>query len=173
MIRFRKMRPVRNRNTKRNAHPSRHRHCRRCRFRRNHALTLAALRIRHCASDSSVDGWLLCRLSPLACCVVLHPVISCFQEFIFWTKKTFLPGFLRIPFLPVFSRGIFHRNLVLERSQEFLFFFCCHSNFSQEFLWDRNSCIYPGILQIPEDSGGFLFPPKAAGSGQRIKKALC
>jgi len=33
-----------------------------------------------------------------------------------------LPGFLRIPFFPVFSGGIFHRNVVLERSQEFLFF---------------------------------------------------
>jgi hypothetical protein len=30
-----------------------------------------------------------------------------------------------------------------------------------------------GFRRIPEDSGGFLFPPKAAGSGQRIKKALC
>jgi hypothetical protein len=24
--------------------------------------------------------------------------------------------------------------------------------FLQEFLWDRKSCIYPGILRIPEDS---------------------
>jgi hypothetical protein len=45
-------------------------------------------------------------------------------------------------------------------------------------IFRRNSCgtgipIYPGILQIPPDSGGFLFPPKAAGSGQRLKKALC
>ena len=23
-----------------------------------------------------------------------------------------------------------------------------------------NSCIYSGFLRIPEDSGGFLFPPK-------------
>ena len=50
------------------------------------------------------------------------------------------------------SGGIFHRNVVVERLQEFLFYFCCHRNFSQEFLWDRNSCIYPGILRIPEDS---------------------
>jgi hypothetical protein len=66
----------------------------------------------------------------------------------------------RIPedsFFPVFSGGIFRPNMVLERSQEFLFIFL------QEFLWDRNSCIYPGILWIPPDSGGFLFPPKAAG----------
>ena len=31
-------------------------------------------------------------------------------------------------------------------------FFLHHRNFSQEFLWDRKSCIYPGILRIPEDS---------------------
>ena len=52
-------------------------------------------------------------------------------------------------------------------------FFRFYRIFSQEFLWDRNSCIYPGILWILEDSGGFLFRPKAAGSGQRLKKALC
>jgi hypothetical protein len=34
-----------------------------------------------------------------------------------------MPGFVRVPFFPVFSGGIFHRNVVLERSQEFLFFF--------------------------------------------------
>jgi hypothetical protein len=86
----------------------------------------------------------------------------------------------------VFSRGIFPRNVFLERSQEFLFFFLLSQDFfagipvGQEFLWDRNSCIYPGILRflrIPKgfqrDSGGFRFPPKTAGSGQRLKKALC
>ena len=31
----------------------------------------------------------------------------------------------------------------------------------QEFLWDRNSCIYFGLLQNPENSSGFLFPPIA------------
>ena len=30
----------------------------------------------HCASDAPVDGWLLCRLSPLACCVVRRPNLS-------------------------------------------------------------------------------------------------
>ena len=52
-------------------------------------------------------------------------------------------------------------------------FFRCHMIFLQEFLWDRNSCIYPRILRIPEVSGGFLFPLKAAGSDQRLNKALC
>ena len=34
----------------------------------------------------------------------------------------------------------------------------------QEFLY---------LPRNPPDSGGFLFPPKAAGSGQQLKKALC
>jgi hypothetical protein len=49
----------------------------------------------------------------------------------------------RIPedfFFSVFSGGIFHRNVVLERSQEFRFL-DAHRIFLQEFLWDRNSCI--------------------------------
>jgi hypothetical protein len=56
-------------------------------------------------------------------------------------------------------------------SHELLFFFF-YRNFSQEFLRDRNFCIYSGFLWNPEDSSGFLFPPKTAGSGQRLKKAL-
>jgi hypothetical protein len=53
----------------------------------------------------------------------------------------------------------------VEGSQEFVFF-QFYRNFSQEFLWagipvGRNSCgqefLY--LLRIPEDSGGFLFPP--------------
>ena len=64
-----------------------------------------------------------------------------------------------IPFVPVFFGGIFHRNVVLERSQ--IYFFLFYRIFSQEFLWDRNSCIYPGFHRIPPDSSGFLFPPKA------------
>jgi len=31
-------------------------------------------------------------------------------------------------------------------------FFRFYRNFSQEFLWDRNSDIYSGFLRIPEDS---------------------
>ena len=31
---------------------------------------------RHCASDAPVNGWLLCRLSPLACCAVCRPNLS-------------------------------------------------------------------------------------------------
>jgi hypothetical protein len=115
--------------------------------------------------------------SMVGCCVVYRPlpdasssilVIPVFRNYFFGRKKTFLPGFLRIPFFPVFSGGIFHRNLVLERSQEFLFFFRCHRNISQEFLWDRNSCIYPGIIQITEDSGGFRRIPEDSCSRQKL-----
>jgi len=42
--------------------------------------------------------------------------------------------------------------------------FFCRNSCGQEFLY---------LPQNPPDSGGFLFPPKAAGSGQRLKKALC
>ena len=57
----------------------------------------------------------------------------------------------------MFSGGIFHRNVFLEGSQEFQFFFDFTGIFrsnscGQEFLY---------LLRIPEDSGGFLFPPKA------------
>jgi hypothetical protein len=99
--------------------------------------------------------------------------IPVFRNLFFGPEKPFLTGFLRISFFPAFSGGIFHRNVVLEGVAEIPVFFRFYRIFLQEFLWDRNSCILPGILQIPEDSGGFLFPPKAAGSGQRLKKALC
>jgi len=35
-----------------------------------------SLHQRHCASDAPVDGWLLCPLLPLACCVVRCPNLS-------------------------------------------------------------------------------------------------
>jgi hypothetical protein len=69
----------------------------------------------------------------------------------------------RIPedffFSPVFSGGIFHRNMVLEGVSGIPVFRHFHRNFLQEFLRDRNSCIYNGFLRIPWDSSGFLFPP--------------
>ena len=68
--------------------------------------------------------------------------IPVFRNLFVGLKKTFLPGFLRISFFPVFSGGIFHRNVVFERSQEFCFF-RFYGIFLLEFLWDRNSCIYP------------------------------
>jgi hypothetical protein len=87
--------------------------------------------------------------------------IPVFRNLFFGPKKPFLPGFLRISFFPVFSGGFFHRNMVLEGIAGIPDFCRCHRIFLQEFLWDRNSCIYPGFLQIPPDSAGFLFPPNA------------
>jgi hypothetical protein len=86
--------------------------------------------------------------------------IPVFRNIFFGPKKTFLPGFLRI-FFPVFSGGIFHRNVVLEVVAGIPVFCRFHRIFLQEFLWDRNSCIYSGLLRIPPDSSGFLFPPNA------------
>ena len=44
--------------------------------------------------------------------------------------------------------------MFLEGSQEFRFFFRFYRIFLQEFLW-------AGIPVFTQDSGGFLFPPKA------------
>jgi hypothetical protein len=71
--------------------------------------------------------------------------IPVFRNLCVGSKKPFLTGFLRISFFPAFSGGIFHRNVVLERSQEFRFFF----DFTGIFR--RNSCgqefLY--LLRIP------------------------
>ena len=48
--------------------------------------------------------------------------IPVYRNLFFGPKKPFLTGILRISFFLVFSGGIFHRNVFLERSQEFLFF---------------------------------------------------
>jgi hypothetical protein len=64
----------------------------------------------------------------------------------------------------VFSGGIFHRNVVLEGVSGIPVFCCFYRIILQEFLQDRNSCIYNGFLQIPLDSSGFLrIPPKSSG----------
>ncbi len=78
--------------------------------------------------------------------------IPVFKNLFFEPKKTFLPGFLRISFFSWVSGGIFHRNVVLEGVAGIPDFCRCHRNFLQEFLGDRNSCIYPGFLRIPPDS---------------------
>jgi hypothetical protein len=87
--------------------------------------------------------------------------IPVFRNLFFGPKKPFLPGFLRISFFPVFSGGIFHRNVVLEVVAGIPVFCHCHRIFLQEFLWDRNSFIYSRFLRLPPDSAGFLFPPNA------------
>jgi hypothetical protein len=61
----------------------------------------------------------------------------------------------------VFSGGIFHRNVVLEGISGIPVFHRFHRIFLQEFLRDRNSCVYNGFLWIPPNSSGFLFPPNA------------
>jgi hypothetical protein len=102
-------------------------------------------------------------------------VIPLFRNLFFGPKKPFLTRFLRISFFPAFSGGIFHRNLVLEGVTGIPVFFRFYRNFLQEFLTGI-SVFTPessGFLRIPQDSGGFLFPPKAAGPGQQLKKALC
>jgi hypothetical protein len=68
-------------------------------------------------------------------------------------------GFL---FFPVFSGGFFHRNVVLEMVAGIPVFCRYHKIFLQEFLWDRNSCIYSRFLLIPPDSSGFLRIPVPA-----------
>jgi hypothetical protein len=86
-------------------------------------------------------------------------VIPVFRNIFFGQKKTFLPGFLRISFFSCVFRRNFSQERGFGEAAEITVFFHCHRNFLQEFLWDRNSCIYPGFLQIPPDSSGFLFPP--------------
>jgi hypothetical protein len=81
--------------------------------------------------------------------------IPVFRNLFFGYKKPFLTGFLRISFFPAFSEGIFHRNVFLEGSQEFRFFFRFYRNFSQEFLW-------AGIPVFTRDSGGFWRIPVPA-----------
>ncbi len=61
----------------------------------------------------------------------------------------------------MFSGVIFHRKVVLEGVSGIPVFHRFHRNFLQEFLRDRNFCVYNGFLQIPPDSAGFLFPPNA------------
>jgi hypothetical protein len=61
----------------------------------------------------------------------------------------------------VFSGGFFHRSVVLEGVAGIPVFCRCHKISLQEFLWDRNSCIYSGFLRIPLDSSVFLFLPNA------------
>ncbi len=101
--------------------------------------------------------------------VVSQLSYSCFQEFIFWTQKTVSA---RIP-EDFFFSCIFRRNFSQERGFGEVAGIPVFTVFTGIFR--RNSCgtgfLY--LLRNPPDSGGFLLPPKAAGSGQRLKKALC
>ena len=82
-------------------------------------------------------------------------VIPVFRNLFFGRKN--VPARIPEDYFPVFSGGIFHRNVVLEGSQEFLIFFAttgivCRNSYGQEFLY---------LPRIPPDSSGFLFPPSA------------
>jgi hypothetical protein len=79
-------------------------------------------------------------------------------------QKQLKKGFLRISFFPVFSGGIFHRNMVLEGSQEFLFFTAFTGFFCRNFCGTGIPAFTTDssrFLWIPQDSSGFLFPPNA------------
>jgi hypothetical protein len=81
--------------------------------------------------------------------------IPVFWNYFFGSKKPFLTGFLRISFFSWVFQGNFSQECVCGRVTGIHFFF----NFTGIFR--RNSCgqefLY--LLRIPEDSGGFLFPP--------------
>jgi hypothetical protein len=82
----------------------------------------------------------------------------------------------RIPEDSFFS-CVFRRNF----SQELGFgevagipvFFSLSQEFFAGIPVGRNSCIYPGILQIPEDSGGFRRIPEDSGGFRRIPEDSC
>jgi hypothetical protein len=82
----------------------------------------------------------------------------------FWGSKTVKKGVSEDFFFSVFSGRFFHRNVVLEGSQDFLFFAAFTGIFHRkscetgipDFTMDST-----GLLRIPPDSSGFLFPPNA------------
>jgi hypothetical protein len=81
--------------------------------------------------------------------------IPVFRIFVFGSKIQFLTGFLRIYFFSCVFRRIFSQERGFGEVAGILFF----SDFTGFFR--RNSCIYSGFFRNPEDSEGFLFPPKA------------
>ncbi len=85
------------------------------------------------------------------------PAYSCFQEFIFWTQKTFLPGFLRISFFSC----IFRRNFSLQRGFGEVAGIPVFSVFTG--LFRRNSCGI-GIPVFTPESSGFRRIPVPAKS---------
>jgi hypothetical protein len=75
------------------------------------------------------------------------------QEFILGAQKQKKTGFLRISFFPVFSKGFFHRNMVLEGVAGIPDFCHCHRIFFAGIPAGQES-LY--LLRIPQDSSGFL-----------------
>ena len=82
-----------------------------------------------------------------------------------WARSV-IPVF-RIPedfFFPVFSGGFFSQECGFGEAAGIPVFSAVTGAWSQKFLWDRNSCIYPRFLRIPPDSSGYLV---------RLMKAFC
>ncbi len=87
-----------------------------------------------------------------------------FDRNLFWglkNKKNRIPE-------DFFFSCVFRRNFSPERGfgggRRNYCFLPLSQKISQEFLWDRNSCIYSGFLRIPPDSSGFLMiPPDSSG----------
>ena len=110
---------------------------------------------------------------PGCCCLpsnLARLPIPVFRNLFFGPKKPFLPGFLRISFFFLRFPEEFFTGTWFWRGRRNSCFFSSLQDFfpgipvGQEFLY---------LPRNPPDSGGFLFPPKAAGSGQRLNKALC
>jgi hypothetical protein len=87
--------------------------------------------------------------------------IPVFRNSLFGEQKQKKTGILRISFFPVFSGGIFHRKVVLERSQEFRFLDAITGIFRRNSYGTGIPVFSPdssGFLRIP---ARFLFPPNS------------
>jgi len=80
--------------------------------------------------------------------------IPVFRNLFFGSKKPFLTGFLRISFFSCVFRRNFSQECVFGGVTGIPVFFRFYRIFLQEFLG-------AGIPIFTQDSGGFLFPPKA------------
>jgi len=101
-------------------------------------------------------------------CSTARLPIPVFRNLFFGPKKPFLPGFLRIFFSCVFWRNFSQERGFGEVAGIPVFFV-----FTGFFRRNSRGTGIPVFTRNPPDSGGFLFSPKATGSGQRLKKALC
>ena len=85
--------------------------------------------------------------------------IPVFRNLFFGSKKMFLTGFLRIFFFLRFPEEFFIGTWFWRGRRNSGFFSDFTGIFHQEFLW-AVFLYSSGFRRIPEDSGGFLFPPK-------------
>jgi hypothetical protein len=87
-------------------------------------------------------------------------IFLCDRNLFLGPQKPFLPGFLRIPEDFFFFRRNFSQEPPFGGGRRNSCFLLISQEIFAGIPVGRNSCIYPGFLRIPEDSGGFLFPPK-------------